>query len=345
MSLLDTALQKLLASQGSEMIFRTNAPVYFRIGNQLVRQELPLPNEEEMDRSLKQVAGAERLAELHRTGETHMLHRAADGERYRVTAFQQRGTPGLVVRHLPKEAPAFESLGTPEIFNAIPRLRRGLVILSGSAGSGKSTTLASLLGELVQIGPIRILTFEDPVEFKAPAGPALVTQREVGRDVETFAAGLRAARHQDPDIVLIGNIPDAEALDQALTLAASGPLVYMVMTAGSTIRALERTLDYFPADQRELVLERLATSLRGVLGQHLLSTEKGAQRVPAFELLVPGPEIRKCIRQDRLSDVPGLMERSRGCVPLRQSVGLLLKSKRIPLDEAERLFPELRKKG
>lgn len=342
-SYLEEILICLAVASGTDVLLRTNAPVYFRVGSRMVRADVPLAGEEEMDLALKTVASNDKLAELDRTGEASTLYRTEDGERYRVTAFRQRGTYGLVLRHMPPEAPPIESLGVPEALRAIPRLRRGLVVLTGQAGAGKTTTLASLMADLIASGPLRILSLEDPVELRAPAGPAMVSQREIGRDVASFAVGLRAARHQDLDIVLVGDVPDAETLDLALTLAASGQLVYAVLTAGSSVRAIERLLEFYPPSRREQVLERLATSLRAVLGQHMLTGSDGTTRLPAFELLLPGPEVRRAIRNDKLEQLPQLMEQARGCVPLKTTVAQLLKAGRITVEEAQRLFPSLGK--
>jgi twitching motility protein PilT len=336
-------LEALTAAHGTDVLLRTNAPVYFRVGSRMIRADVPLAGEEEMDVALKTVAGVDKLAELDRVGEASTLYRTDEGERYRVTAFRQRGSFGLVLRHMPPEAPPVEELGVPEAMRAIPRLRRGLVVLTGQAGAGKTTTLASLMADLIASGPLRILSLEDPVEMRAPTGPALVSQREIGRDVESFAVGLRAARHQDLDIVLVGDIPDAETLDLALTLASSGQLVYVLLTAGGAVRALERLLEFYPPARREQMLERLATTVRGVLGQHLLTGSDGVSRIPAFELLLPGPEVRRAIRSDKLEELPKLMEVARGCLPLKNTVAQLLKSGRITVEEAQRLFPSLGK--
>lgn len=342
-SYLEEILIALAVSNGTDVLLRTNAPVYFRVGNRMTRADVPLAGEAEMDVALKTVAGTDKLAELDRSGEASTLYRTEDGERYRVTAFRQRGTYGLVMRHMPPEAPPIEELGVPEAMRAIPRLRRGLVVLTGQAGAGKTTTLASLMADLIASGPLRILSLEDPIEMRAPAGPALVSQREVGRDVESFAVGLRAARHQDLDIILVGDVPDAETLDLALTLASSGQLVYVLLTAGSAVRALERLLEFYPPARREQMLERLATSVRAVLGQHLLTGCDDVSRIPAFELLLPGPDVRRSIRADKLEELPQLMEKARGCIPLRATVAQLLKAGRIHLEEAQRLFPTLGK--
>jgi pilus retraction protein PilT len=343
MTFLDTALKALLQDNGSALHFKSNCPVYFRVARKLIRQDGPRPGESDIDLGLKTVAGPSKLAEFRRQGEMSTIYQDPDGHRFMVYAFRQRGTPGFILRHLPSEAPSTKELGIPEVMKTLPRFPRGLVILSGQAGSGRSTSMASLLADLIQQAPYRILTLEDPVEFKAPAGQAMVSQREIGKDTADFEAGLKAARRQDPDIVMLGNVPGPAALEQALTLASSGPLVYMILTAGGTIRVLEQIVESFHPDRREQILVRLATSLRAILSHHLLTPREGESLVPAFELLLPCPEIREKIRNDQLVQIPPLLERTRGCVPLRQSVSQLLHDERIPREEAERLFPAMRK--
>lgn len=344
MSLLEAAMDSLLQSGGTAIHIKTHCPVYFRVARKLERQDLPRPSDSDIDLGLKILAGPAKLAELRKTGEMSTIYLSPRGQRFLVFAFRQRGTSGFILRHLPEQAPSSRELGIPEVMGTLPRFPRGLVILSGQAGSGRSTTMASLLNNLVQQGPHRILTLEDPVEFQAQAGLALVSQREIGKDTRDFETGLRAARRQDPNIVMLGQVPGAEALEQALTLAATGPLVYMILTASGTIRTLERIVESFHPDRREQILVRLATSLRAILSHNLLTSTDGNSLVPAFELLLPCPEIREMIRRDQLSQIPPLMERTRGCIPLRQSIGMLLRSGKIGREEAERLFPALRQR-
>lgn len=343
MTLFQDALHGLLEAGGTDLHFKTNVAVYYRIARELVRQELRRPNDDDVDLALKTVAPG-RVGEFLRYGELNVIHHTDDGHRYRVSAFRQRGTVGLILRHMPREAPTSAEIGLPEVMASLPKFRRGLVLLTGQAGAGKSTTMASLLADLAMAAPYRILTLESPVEYRAPHGPAMISQREVGRDTLSFETGLLAAQRQDPDIVMVSDVPSALALERALTLAATGPLVYLVLTAGGVVRCLERVLEFFPPNRRELMLERLSTSLRAVLGQHLLTASEGIQQVPAFELLYPSAEIRERIRGDALGEIQPLLEKTRGCIPLRQSVGLLLKSGRVPREEAERIFPNLRKK-
>jgi twitching motility protein PilT len=223
--------------------------------------------------------------------------------RFRVNVFFQRGTLGAAFRLIPADIKTLEELGIPTTLHALTEKPRGLVLVTGPTGSGKSTTLAALIDEINRKRSEHILTIEDPVEFVHRHKRCIVNQREIGPDASSFAEALRAALREDPDVILLGEMRDLETISTAITAAETGHLVFATLHTQSAPSTVDRIIDAFPAAQQEQVRVQLAATLQGICTQALLPTPGGTGRVPALEILFPDDAVRNLIRQGKVEQV------------------------------------------
>ncbi|TMM02104.1 MAG: type IV pilus twitching motility protein PilT, partial [Actinobacteria bacterium] len=228
--------------------------------------------------------------------------------RFRVNAYQQRLAVGAAFRLIPTEIPPLDSLGLPPVVKELVKKPRGLVLVTGPTGSGKSTSLAAMLDVINATRDEHIMTVEDPIEFLHSHKRCLVNQRELGSDALSFSAALKAALRQDPDIVLVGEMRDLETISTALTAAETGHLVFATLHTQDAPQTIDRIIDVFPAEQQGQVRMMLSVSLQGVLTQQLLPTADGAGRVVAVEALVPTPAVRNLIREGKTHQVYSAMQ-------------------------------------
>ena len=231
--------------------------------------------------------------------------------RFRGNCFRQRGNVAMSIRHIPHRTMALEDLGLPPILNRLAGLARGLVLVTGPTGSGKSTTLAAMVDHINRRRRGHIVTIEDPVEFLHPHRACIVNQREVGTDTRSFAAALKHALRQDPDVILIGEMRDAETMGAALTIAETGHLVLSTLHTNSASDSVNRVIDAFPPQQQGQVRTQLASVLEGVVTQLLLRRAAGRGRVVATEVMVCTPAIRAVIRDEKVHQIGSLMQAGR----------------------------------
>ncbi len=235
-------------------------------------------------------------------------HSIAGVGRFRVNVSMQRGTVAAALRPIPHEMPAFDTLGLPEEIKAFTDLRRGLVLVTGPTGSGKSTTLASLVDIINRTKPLHIVTVEDPIEFLHDHKRSIVTQREVGEDTNSFSEALRRVLRQDPDVILVGELRDLETISMALTAAETGHLVFGTLHTQDCPQTIDRMIDVFPTNQQEQIRVMLAGTLEGVVTQQLIVNTEGTGRVPCSEVLVCTSAIRNLIRQSKTHQIYSLMQ-------------------------------------
>jgi twitching motility protein PilT len=228
--------------------------------------------------------------------------------RFRVNVFQQRESIAAAFRVIPDELKTLEELGLPDGLRALTMLPRGLVLVTGPTGSGKSTTLAALIDEINRSRTDHIMTIEDPIEFLHRHKRCVVNQREIGVDATSFAAALRAALRQDPDVILLGEMRDLETISTALTAAETGHLVFGTLHTQSAPSTIDRIIDVFPAEQQDQVRTQIAGTLQGVVTQALLPTADGQSRVAALEILLPDDAIRNLIRQSKIAQIYSYMQ-------------------------------------
>jgi twitching motility protein PilT len=259
---------------------------------------------------------------------SHMIHGVG---RFRVNVFQQRGSVGAVLRAIPHEIPAFDSLGLPDVVAAFAELRRGLVLVTGPTGSGKSTSLAALVNIINRTKPLHIMTVEDPIEFLHTHQRAIVNQREVGSDTESFAEALRHVLRQDPDVILVGEMRDIETISTALTAAETGHLVFATLHTQDAPQTVDRIIDVFPTSQQDQVRIQLAGSLEAVVTQQLIISSTGLGRVPVSEVMVCSPAIRNLIRSAKTHQIYSLMQTggAQGMQTMDQGLARAVKAGRI----------------
>src|ERR1700676_1385725 len=254
-------------------------------------------------------------------------HSIAGVGRFRVNVSLQRGTVAAALRPIPHEMPEFSTLGLPDSIKSFTDLRKGLVLVTGPTGSGKSTTLASLVDIINRTKPLHIVTVEDPIEFLHDHKRSIITQREIGEDTNSFAEALRRVLRQDPDVILVGELRDLENISTALTAAETGHLVFATLHTQDAPQTIDRVIDVFPTNQQEQIRVMLAATLEGVVTQQLIVTADGTGRVPCSEVLVCTSAIRNLIRQSKTHQIYSLMQvgASFGMQTMDQGLAALVK--------------------
>lgn len=305
---LSELLKKMTELGGSDLHITTNSPPQVRVDGHLRPLEYP-----EMSPSdTKQLAYSVLTdAQKHRFEETLELDFSFGIKglsRFRANLFNQRGAVGAVFRAIPYEIKTFDALGLPQVVRKLCEKPRGLILVTGPTGSGKSTTLAAMIDKINQDRHDHIITIEDPIEFLHPHKNCLVNQREVHADTHSFSNALRAALRQDPDVVLIGEMRDLETVETALRIAETGHLTFGTLHTNSAYSTINRIIDIFPSGQQSQVRTQLSLVLEGVLCQSLLPKANGQGRCMALEILVPNPAIRNLIREDKIHQVYGMMQ-------------------------------------
>jgi twitching motility protein PilT len=257
--------------------------------------------------------------------------------RFRVNSYFQRGTLAAAFRLIPSETVPLEKLGMPPVIRTFAKKPRGLVLVTGPTGSGKSTTLASIINEINETRDEHILTIEDPIEFLHNHKKCIVNQRELGADAPSFALGLKAALRQDPDVILVGEMRDMETIGTALTAAETGHLVFATLHTQDAPQTIDRIIDVFPSNQQGQVRMQLAVGLQGIVTQTLVPTADGEGRCVAAEVLVPTPGVRNLIREGKIHQIYSLIQTgaAHGMQTMDASLASLVRAGRITMAVAE----------
>ncbi len=250
-------------------------------------------------------------SEFDRTHECQFAVGLEGVSRFRVSAFPQRGHVGMVLRTIQSKIPSFQEINMPPQLKEIAMTRRGLVIFVGATSSGKSTSLAAMIGYRNQNSADHIITIEDPIEFVHPHGKSLITQREVGIDTDSYEVALKNTLRQAPDVILIGEIRDRETMDYGVAFAETGHLCLSTLHANSTNQAMDRIINFFPEDRRPQLLMDLSLNLKAVVSQRLVRTQDGKGRVPAVEILINTPLMSDLILKGAVHEMKDLISRSR----------------------------------
>ncbi len=254
-----------------------------------------------------------------------------DGYRFRVNAFQESDKIALVMRRIESKMPNFDDLNLPAYIRTVPTLGTGLVLVTGPTGSGKSTTLASILDVINATQKGHIITIEDPIEFRHVSKSSVISQREVGRDTKSFLSALRASLREDPDVILVGELRDLETIQLALTAAETGHLVFGTLHTNSAPSTITRIIDVFPPSQQEQIRSQLSSTLRCVLTQNLLKRSDQPGRVAAFELMICNTAIKNLIRENKIFQIPNIMQtaRAEGMITMENSLKTLMLENKI----------------
>jgi len=298
-------LQLARSQAASDVHIVVSRPPLFRIHGKLIPAEIqPSLNAEDIEQALSQITTEEERTDFQRCHELDFGRSIPEVGRVRFNAAMQRGTISLVMRLLPPDIPTPESLGLPAVCKELILRPRGLVVVSGPTGSGKSTTLASMIEYLNQTESRRVITIEDPIEYTYENKQCTITQRELGSDTLSFAEALRHVLRQDPDVILVGEMRDLETASTALTVAETGHLVLTTGHAPSSAQAVERIANMFPPHERHLAQDRLASLLLGIFCQALVPKADGSGRVAAIEVMIANPAVRNLIREGKTFQLP-----------------------------------------
>src|SRR5216117_2185804 len=301
-------LKRLMEMSGSDLHITTNSPPQIRVHGHLVPLDLP----QMTPADTKQLAYSVMTdAQKHRFEESLELDFSFGLKglaRFRANVFNQRGATSAVFRLIPFEIKSFNQLGLPAVVSKLCDKPRGLVLVTGPTGSGKSTTLAAMIDKINTERHDHILTIEDPIEFVHMNKNCVVNQRELHADTKSFAGALRAALREDPDVVLIGEMRDLETIESALRIAETGHLTFGTLHTNSAYSTINRVIDIFPAHQQSQIRAQLSLVLEGILCQSLLPKASGGGRVMAMEVLVPNAAIRNLIREDKVHQIYSMMQ-------------------------------------
>lgn len=302
----------MLREGASDLHITTDSPPVLRVDGELIATELPDLTREQTRTLCTSVLTPEELARFEQERELDLSIDVEGLSRFRANLFWQRGSMAGAFRVISYDVPSLQDLGMPQILVELARRPRGLILVTGPTGSGKSTTLASMIDQINREQPVHILTVEDPIEYLHPNKRALVNQREVGADTKSFKAALKYVLREDPDIVLIGELRDLETIEAAMNVAETGHLVLATLHTNSAVQTINRITDVFPAHQRSFVRNQLSFVLEGVCSQILLPRADGPGRVAACEILVPNAAVRNLIREDKNHQIYGTMQIGQG---------------------------------
>ena len=321
--------------EASDMFMAVNSPIHLKVNGNLI----PI-NQQKMDNTtilslLAEVVNAERLQELDHAGELNMGIPVAGVGSFRLSAFRQRGSISAVLRFIPGRIPALESLHVPMILADLIMARRGLMLVVGATGSGKSTTIASMLDHRNGLQSGHILTLEDPIEFLFSNKKSIVNQREIGSDATTLHTALKNALRQAPDCILIGEIRDKETMSAALSYAQSGHLVVATLHANNSYQALTRIINFYPIENRQSLLSDLSSALKTIISQRLVTAIDGGRRA-AVEVMLNTRHVSDLIEQGDIGQIKEAIEKSLspGSQTFEQALMLLIKEGVVTQEEA-----------
>ena len=326
-----------IAVQGvaSDVHIKIGTPVIFRINRELVAVECPHPTADWMNRVVETITPIHLKKKLEEDREIDFSYYLPEVGRFRTNLFQQRGQWALAMRHVKSHVASFEELGLLEQIKQIAETHRGIVLVAGSTGSGKSTTLAAMVEHINGNFKKHIITLEDPIEFVFEDNQSVIEQREVGLDTGSFHNALKHVLRQDPDIIMLGEMRDDTSFGAAMSAADTGHLVLSTLHTTTAAQSITRILDFFKADEREQVRRQLAGTLRAVICQRMVPTVEG-KMTPALEILVNSPLVKKMLEENRLDKLTVAIETGGddGMCTFNQSLFNLVKAGRVTEKEA-----------
>ena len=306
-----TILAEAIEKGASDVHINVGMPPITRKNTELINMDFPPVSSDDARKMVLSMVGPERFKKFEEKRDLDFSTTIDDGHRFRVNAHYQRETIAISFRIIPNQIPSIDDLHLPPIVKELTDLPRGLVLVTGHTGSGKSTTLAAMIGLINTKYRKRIITLEDPVEYALENQVSMIEQREIGFDCPGFASGLRHVLRQDPDIIMVGEMRDLETTGSTITAAETGHLVFSTLHTINASQTIERIIDIYPADQQSQIRTMVANTLQAVVSQTLFRRIDEPGMVPCTEIMLCTSAVRNCIRENRIYEIPNIVETSR----------------------------------
>ena len=335
MELFNKILKTAVEGGASDIHIKVGTPVIFRINRELISIDCPIPTVQWLNEVVEKMTPVHMKKKLEDDREVDFSYNLPDVGRFRTNIFQQRGTWALAMRYVKNRVATFEELGLLESIKGLAESPRGIVLVAGSTGSGKSTTLAAMIEHLNNNFKKHIVTLEDPIEFVFEDNQSVIEQREIGLDTSSFYGALKHVLRQDPDIIMLGEMRDAVTFTAAMSAADTGHLVFSTLHTTTAAQSITRILDFFKADEREQIRRQLAGTLRGVVCQRMVPTVDG-KMTPALEIMTNSPVVRKMIEENRIDKLSAAVETGAddGMITFNQCLFNLVKAGKVTEKEA-----------
>ncbi len=326
MSILHELLERAVSLKASDVHIKPDQEPFYRINGELTESGFETLTEEYMESIIEEIIPAHLKESFRKELETDFSLKEENVGRFRVNVFHSKGLPTIAMRHVKDDIPSFKDIRVPERLANLAKVKRGIILLAGTTGSGKSTTLAAIIGEINRTQRKRIITVEDPIEYVFQDDQSVITQREVGLDTLNFDNSLKHLMRQDPDVILIGEMRDATSIRTAFLAAETGHLVLSTLHAGNSALAIPRILDVFPSHEQDNVRMAIAANLHAVVCQRLVADTQGSV-VPAVEILYNTSTVRKLLERDKIDSLGAAIETGRedGMQSFNQSIYGLIK--------------------
>lgn len=337
-------LKEAVSLQASDIHLTIGSPAMLRVNGELIALDKVRLSDIMLKSYLRSMVNEESIERFQSDKQLDFSYYLTGVGQFRLNAYHQRGQIAMAIRPVPSEIPALTALDLPPIVQAFAEKTRGLVLVTGPTGSGKSTTLASMIQYLNETTRKHIITLEDPIEFNHPNRNCVINQREIGEDAKDFASALRVALRQDPDVIMLGELRDIETIQTALTAAETGHLVLATLHTSSAASTVERIIDVFPAERQAQIRVQLAGSLVGVVAQQLFKRQDLSGRTGAFEILVNTPAVSNMIRQGKTHQIQNIIQTSRqyGMQSMESQVKQKLTYGMISLEDAQAYLSSLK---
>ena len=305
---MESLLREAVARHASDLHITVGVPPLIRINGALIKLDLPPLGVDDTAQLFEEIVAEDRRTQFNQNGEVDFSHTVFGLSRFRVNVFRQRGSIAIAIRIIPERVPSLQELKLPDIVRELARKPRGLVLVTGPTGSGKSTTMAAMIDQINHERACNILTLEDPIEYLHRHRKSIINQREIGSDSRTFANGLRAALREDPDVILVGEMRDMETISIAVRAAETGHLVLATLHTSDAAQTVDRIIDVFPPYQHQQVRTQLSLALQGIVSQQLLPRKDGQGRIVAVETLVTTPAVRNLIREGKSHQILSVIQ-------------------------------------
>jgi twitching motility protein PilT len=333
---LNQILSDALRIGASDVHLIVSLPPLVRLHTILQPTDLPLLTPESTRRMALDMLGEERFQALEQRKDIDFSTEVPGLGRFRVNAHFQNGSIGIAMRAIQERVRPLEELNMPEAIHNLPHLPRGLVLVTGDTGSGKSTTLAAMIDKINRHYAKHIITLEDPIEYSLKSGKSAIEQREIGHDCPDFASGLKHVLRQDPDVILVGEMRDLETTRAAITAAETGHLVLSTLHTNNAPQTIERIIDIYPEGEQNQIRSMLANTIQAVISQVLFKRIDQPGMIPAVEVMICTPAIRNCIRENRIFEIPNVIETNRmmGMQTLDEAIKTLYLNGKISRDDA-----------